>query len=449
MSSFLTRTNQFINKNSEAICFRVFIISFIFKLFYALVMQFDISAHDLWDVSDWNTITAGTLGYIQYLFQYRQLPDFFDGQFYHPPLYFIISALVFGPAYALTGDEIAAFDVVQIVNMIFAFVTTIVIYKIFKELNIKGTRLVFANMFMCFCPTLINMGACINNDCLMTLFCALVILYCLKWIKSRRMTDIILTGLFLALGMLTKISAVLLAPGIGLMFLYVLIKDKANLKRNIIQYAVFAVVSIPLGISFAVRNYVTLGMPFNYIMPLSDAPFEVPVWTRIGLPSIKQMTTCITDFHDFKNFTNIWGQTVQSMLFDEMLFNTSIKPLFVMSVVLIWITYVILIYMLVKFVMAVKRSSLSIENKILIYGCYLSLMISYIVFCFSYRYICTMSMRYIFCTLVLLWAGVYGAKNKTAEDKITKTEWLIYAFVALFSISSLILYAVPVPFQFA
>ncbi|MCQ2516115.1 MAG: glycosyltransferase family 39 protein [Saccharofermentans sp.] len=419
------------------------------KMFYALAMQFDISAHDLWDISDWNTITAGTLGYVQYMFQYRQLPDFFDGQFYHPPLFFSLAALVFGPVYSLTKDEVLAFEVVQVANMIVAFLITVVAYKLFKELNIRGTRLVFANLFICFCPTLYNMGACINNDCLMTLFCALVLLYALKWAKTRRMVDIILSGLFLAFGMLTKVSAVLLAPGIGLLFLYVLITDKKNIKRNIIQYLVFAIVSIPLGISFAVRNYVKLGMPFNYIMPLDAEPFDVPLITRIGLPSIKQMTTCITDFSDHMGFTNIWGQTVQSMLFDEMLFNTSIEPLFYLSVALIWITYVVLIYLLIRFLVSLVKSKYSIENKILIYGCYFSLMVSYFVFCFSYKHICTMHMRYIFCTLILLWAGTFGSDDDSKKNVISKHEWLFYAFTALFSISSLVLYLIPIQFQFS
>ena len=78
-----------LEKNSEAICPAILRISLLLKICYGILVQFDFSGHDLWDVSDWNTITTGNLGYIQYLYQFRCLPDFYIGQFYHPPLFYI------------------------------------------------------------------------------------------------------------------------------------------------------------------------------------------------------------------------------------------------------------------------------------------------------------------------------------------------------------------------
>ena len=60
-----------LEKNSKSICPAILRISMLLKICYGIMVQFNISAHDLWDVSDWNNITIGTLGYIQYLYQFQ------------------------------------------------------------------------------------------------------------------------------------------------------------------------------------------------------------------------------------------------------------------------------------------------------------------------------------------------------------------------------------------
>ena len=60
----------------EKICMRILLIGSIAKLIYSLIVPCNISRHDLGFISDWKTIENGHLGYIQYIYQYKHLPDF-------------------------------------------------------------------------------------------------------------------------------------------------------------------------------------------------------------------------------------------------------------------------------------------------------------------------------------------------------------------------------------
>ena len=162
----------------DQICFAMLALSICFKLIYAVRVPYNISPHDLNLTSDWTNIPDGHLGYIQYIYQYRQLTDFspveYPSQYYHPPLFYILSAVIMSVFDPIKNNNLtASFEAIQFFNMITASVIPVVCYFIFKELKIKGQGLLWATLLVSFSPALYHIGAALNSDCLMSFFLSL------------------------------------------------------------------------------------------------------------------------------------------------------------------------------------------------------------------------------------------------------------------------------------
>lgn len=442
-----------LEKNSRSICLLILLAGFFLKMLYGLMVPYNISSHDLWDVSDWNCVTLGHLGYIQFLYQFKELPYFFDGQFYHPPFFYILSAVIMAIVYGLTMNIDLAFEWIQQFNLIIAFGVSVYSYRLLKLYDIKGLRLIASTIFFAGLPLLYNMGGCINNDCLMSLLCVMTVFYVIKWEKTISWADMIKAALCMGFSMFTKTSAGLIAPGIALFFVYKLVvsaKDTKNLKKIVFNYFVFGIISIPIGMFWLIRQNIKCGMPFDYIMPLSKQAEAVaissfPFWIRLGIPSVQQMTSPFPDYSDFKNSANIWGQSIQTTLFDEGIFNYSVPFFKLIADSLIWLFALLSVFLIIKVVSFSVNKTINIQTKLLLLGIFAVLAISYISFCFKYPYICTMNTRYIYCIFPIMIIA-YGLsprlkENSSLGELLEKAEFFA---ISLFGLLSVILYLVPI-----
>jgi hypothetical protein len=64
--------------------------------------------------------------------------------------------------------------------------------------------------------------------------------------------------------MMAKLSGVLIAPAIAVVFLMQLWKKKDNFKRLLIQYFAFGIISVPIGVWSPLRNYLKFSVPLTY-----------------------------------------------------------------------------------------------------------------------------------------------------------------------------------------
>lgn len=424
-----------IKNNEKNICCIIIFISFLLKMFYSYMVSFGISPHDLGLISDWSQITTGHLGYIQYLYQVKHLPDFSPigmGQFYHPPLFHTIGAVVLKLSEILNRDLYGAFENLQTLNMVFAVISTVYSYKIFSQLNIKGTTLIFLTVFVAFHPMFYILGVTLNNDCLMSMFCIASIYYTIRWYKEQKIGNIIKIAFALSLGMITKTSAGLIAPAIAVVFLYTLIKNKSNWKSLLLQFVVFGVICVPIGLSWCVRNKLLFDVPFNYVINLGENSNQyignLSLWDRIGIPNVAQLTATHIDWNNMKAFSNIWGQTILTMVVDEGILNIDFWLEAILTVLLIWIScvlYLLCLYSVIK--LAFKRKY-DLGIKLLLCIGYFTLMISYVSFCFGYPHICTMNFRYITATVPVL-AACFGIIAKGRLKIVGNTLMMLSAIL--------------------
>lgn len=441
--------NKLDNKDLALMIFkRIFFVSFLFRLYYSFFVAYNISPHDLGPISleDWTTGTPGHLSYVQIICENMGLPDFTNGQLYHPPLYHILVSLVYGPLYALTGNVIRSFEPVQTLNLCCSGLIAVFCYRILEELDIKGIRLIVSTTFFAFMPLLINLGAALNNDCLMNLFSVISLYHCLKWRKERSWKRILLCAVFLVLAMLTKTSGVFIASGIGAIFacaFFKSLKDKDGKWKGLIkQYLVFALISVPLGLSWVIYMKIRYGLPFSYVYPLpenSTLLITKPFIERIGLAPLVHFTSYSIGVEEPQTFYNIWGVFLQSAVYDEGISNAEYIPMRVVAAVMVCLFTLIMIIMTVDFIRMLISKKVAFDIKLFLGLLYLTMFVSYVSFCYRNPYTCTMNARYVFPVFIPLVAS-YGLMPRTKNGL---AEVLTGSLICIFSVLTIVLNFLP------
>lgn len=287
ISFFLLRKlDNFEYDSVQLNCMLIIGLSFFLKLFYIIVTSVYTRQHDVGEFGD----NALHTGYIEYLLKNHQIPDFDvrnHWQFYHPPLHHAISAVwIYINESVMSLGFNAARESLQVLTLFYSMCVTISAYRILRFFRLKGWALYIPVTIVSFHPTFILLSGSINNDILATVFIIGAILTTLEWYRERTMTRILKIALCVGLGMMTKISAAIVAPPIALVFLYVFLKNRKrdksvrtpghslicyepNRPQILFQFVCFGVVCIPLGLWFAIRNYLNWGVPFTYV-PMMD-----------------------------------------------------------------------------------------------------------------------------------------------------------------------------------
>ncbi len=147
---------------------------------------------------------------------------------YAPPLYYLLAA----PIYALTGGWITA---IRLFSVILGGALVVVAYFIGAE--VYPDHMVFAAgsaAFVAFVPQHLAMMSAVNNDSLAELLIALTVLQCLRLLRSIvvRKRQLILFGVTLGLGLLTKATFYYTAVSIALVTVVGLAFKRPPLKKH-------------------------------------------------------------------------------------------------------------------------------------------------------------------------------------------------------------------------
>lgn len=426
----------------EKICIAILVFSAFLKLLYAAWVPYHISCHDLGMLSE--DMDYGHLGYIQYIYRYRQLPDFTpigNYQFYHPPFFHIIGALTLALA---GGDGIGAFELLQYVNMGFAILGVVYIYRIIRFFAFDGRTECILTLFAAFFPSFYHMGAALNNDCLMTLLCIMAVYYTLVWSRKQTVCTIVKIALAMGFAMFTKTSAGLVAPCIAVVFLYALVCGHKDFRKIFIQLCLFALICVPIGMFWTVREKVLFDVPLNYVQRLSETSSlyvgDVSLIRRLGLPSVSQVTEFAFDYKRAEEFGNIWGQTIMSMLFDEKCLYMEGRLRKLAGLAFYFVAYFMVLILVKDTVQSWFHNKNDLIYRLMSLTACITLFGSYMVFCFQYPFLCTMNFRYI-AVLLVFWVLGQGFGMQCRKPAAQRTNWqrLLYNFedIAMIGFSGL------------
>ena len=368
-------------------------------------------------------VNPGHIGYIEYIYKFHKLPDINPYElfaYYHPPLHHIISYIWLQINIWLGVTEELAFENLQIVTLLYSCLCMSVTWKILKALDIKGNGLYIGLAFMVFHPATIVMAGSVNNDMLTILFMCLIILESIRWIQNKNLAGMIRLALYIGFGMITKLNSAVLAIPLGIIFLMHFVsvihsKDRGTILNWIKKYCIFAVIVIPIGLSWIVRNLIRFGEKPGVPVPGETSPMYTEtfsLWSRLGIPSLADWNFSFP-FHPIsaKACCNTWVIMFHTSLFAEE-YPTDLPDIllvmcqitFFMAVIFGIITVVLLFAVLLN-----KRANREI-SLFLLTG-YVIMLISFAAFVIIYPYTCSSDFRYVAICLVYISIAL-GLGNK-------------------------------------
>ena len=397
--------------NVDRVVFLMIILGVVFRYCYCLKYSSTEMQHDIGTFSGQH----GHLSYINYWYENGfSLPDFditLRWQYYHPPLHHMLMAFGMQIFTALGFKLQWAQEAIQILPMIYSALSMVVCYRIFKLVKLEGAGLVAAMVIPCFFRTFIIFGGAYNNDMLCTLFMLLAIMWTLKWYYKQTILNILPIALCVGLGMMTKLSAWMVAPAIALVFLWVFIKNIKKPLRYLGQYAVFAGVCAPLGLWWGIRNSIELGISITFVpdVKMTNMSVEqIPAIQRLFDFNLSQFNYPFEAFTmrqaPYNEYNPIIG-LFKTSLFDE--YHKEGDGFGIETALLVFVAVMALIGLigLIYFVCK-KGNGVDLPIKLFFALIFVTIIVSYILFCFQFPYVCTENIRYCIPIIPILAMGM-------------------------------------------
>lgn len=271
---------------------------------------------------------SGHLGYMEYLLKYRALADFSPVErwgFYNPPFFYVCAAALWQLLLWMHFPYVEALEGVQLLPFVCILLAVIGCYKILRLLKIDGVPLILATIFLSGHPTLSYLSCTLNNDGMSLAFAVWAIFFTLKWYKEPCWKWILPAGVCIGLGMMTKISTAIVAPGMAFLFAVRFFRGKKRWLSFLAQFAGFAGISFPLGLFWPVRNLVRFGLPLNYVQALPENSVQnveaFSLWQRVGIFSPAELLRTWTSFSSQSELGhpdyNVWIQLLRSSVVDD------------------------------------------------------------------------------------------------------------------------------------
>lgn len=409
---------------------------FLLRLCYVLFStiyerQYDIGMIDL-DAG--HTVTGGHLAYIQYLYENWRLPDFDPTtvyQFNHPPLHHYLCALWMKFCSIFISDTAVLEESIQVVPFVCSLLILFFLAKILGQLALTEKAKRFIMLLFAFHPALVLLSGSVNNDCMALLFTVLCAYYTMLWVLYPTIHNILKLALAVGLGMLTKQNVAQMAFPIAGVFLWTLWKEwkKGGFpKRIFVQYGLFGLVSVPLGMCFYIRNMLLYKMPLVWIYTLPKDSWQytgnVPVLNRFLWPVPSEAVDNLLHFRLGCGY-NVWMQIIRTSVLGEWDMADVGKGVKVLAVLLMAAGAVLafagILAFLDVFVIRRKRYDISTPVRILFVMSYAVHLLFYLKFAYDYPQECSMHFRYIEIEL-LFPAAALGFWLQQTEKK-----WMKYA----------------------
>ncbi|ADU27549.1 glycosyl transferase family 39 [Ethanoligenens harbinense YUAN-3] len=407
----------------------------VLRIGYMLYTPYDLRGHDIGTV-----FGSQNAGYVATIFLYGRLPSTNAGLFYHPPVAFFLDAMVMkGYALLAPGKSITAlFEAAKLVPAFASCALLVVCRRFFRELDFPRRATLIAMAVLAFHPTFFILSASINNDMLMVFWMAVSLLYTVKWYKNQTVRNILALAVVIALAVTTKVSGVMVAPLTAGVFLAALWQQRsaADRRKRIAQFGLFALVCLPLGLWYAVRNWLLFGQPFGYVLPMST---NGPLY--IGWHSFASRFLSFPVWQLFTSFFcnpygdyNLWLYLVKNSMFGEFTFTSGL----VYAAPLLMLNLVLIVLSLIATVWVLRAEEMPRLPRFLLGGLWILQMGSFLVFNLKYPFGCTMDFRYIVPTLFsgagFLGLAVVRLRRRcpaAARWAVPAAGWLVFAFAVV------------------
>ena len=280
----------------------------------------------------------------------------------------------------------------------------------------------------------------------------MAIFYTIKWYKSDKFWDLIKIAFSISFAIMTKIDAALIAILIGIVFLVKIIKNRKEIKKYILYFSVFLIISLPIGLWYPIKNLVLYDIPVTYVQAVEkDSPMNVEEFSkveRLFKVSLRDIYKKINIEMAGKNRDyNILMTTLKTVVVDECIdyeldteqnitmYKILERVMYILFTVLIVIAVIYIVNLIYIFKNFKKINNYWI---LFFFGLLIIETFSYIRFCFKYPFVCTMNFRYIIPTLIsfAVLTGIASENNKVLFNinRIVLSVFCIFSVIMFFLI---------------
>lgn len=423
-------TNQL---TEERAVFAIIFLGMLFHTAYVVLSGLYERQHDegVYTGIATSQVNPGHIGYIEYIYKFRQLPDMNPYQlfsYYHPPLHYALSGLWLIFLTALGMPEEFAFENLQVLPLFYSGIFMFLTYLILKKIGASGKSLYAGLLLVALHPALAIMSGSINNDMLSNVLLACSILFTIHWIQNKSLKTLIPLALSIGFGMLCKINTAIIALPVGLLFLIDFVKTIRSRNWNMIlislrNYCVFGFISAVTGLSWITRNLILF-----HVKPGISSATESSImytgnyslWARIGIPAISDWHFTFP-FHPLSGdvIHNTWVIMFQTSLFAEV-FPAELKgiTLFLCQSVYILAILFSTLSAFLFIIMQIKKwkKTTGKEEALFLLAGYLIFLSSFLLFALKYPYTCSSDFRYIIICLIYTAIGLSDS-TKLCNEK--------------------------------
>ncbi len=332
----------------------IILCGIIIRVGYTLYTPINVRSHDLGALSPDG---KGHYAYIYNILTTGKLKNANYGQFYHPPLFYALSALLvkFLEIF-FKHDAQFMIEYAKVISCFAGSVTLIVFNKIFKEAGIK--KLSLPTAITAFFPNLILMSGRVNNDALSVMFISLCVLYTFRWHKNKTFRNIIILALCFGLGMMSKLSCATMAFFTGAVMLIDLYKavKKKECAAIIKQLLLFGIICVPLGMWYPIRNLIMFGQGFGYVpaevfVTPDDKTGDIMIRKFLSFDFWNSVIRQYSARHNSKVEISILQAILRTSMFGEFSFkgkDAAAKLLQTVNIFIVFSSVVAMVYVLVK-----------------------------------------------------------------------------------------------------
>lgn len=235
------------------------------RVWYAIKTPVTLRGHDIWQLS---ADAKGKAAYLLRLVEWGKLPDSYELQFYQQPFYYLLSALVAVIIRGITGITEATFlvNAGKVVSCVASCLSLFLSERLLRECCLNKKVVGYGVAILSFTPVFWLTGGRLGEDALTFLFMVAVILGTIRWEKNPDWKHTVLLAILYGCGMMTKISLAFPAFYTAYRFW-----KNRKIKLFIPKMGVFALISLPLGMWYSIRNYILFGQPIGYVLPQGGA----------------------------------------------------------------------------------------------------------------------------------------------------------------------------------
>lgn len=156
----------------------------------------------------------------------------------HPPLYHIVSALLFKMVSVITEEDRVLLRVPRVISALSGAIVLFFLFKILNALAVAPIVSISAVVSVASIPMFTNLSSGVSSEMLLVLLVALGIYYWLKYILTRDVRDIYILAFVFSLAVVTKITALAVMLPVLMITFFELDMPIANRLKHILTVSV-------------------------------------------------------------------------------------------------------------------------------------------------------------------------------------------------------------------